>query len=363
MNAPLPRPGILDIDPYVPGEGKAPGAARVMKLSANEGALGPSPRASAAYRALADDLHRYPDGSATELRLAIARRHGLDAARIVCGAGSDELIQLLAKSYAGPGDEVLYSQYGFMVYPIAAKSAGATPVTAPERGYTADVDALLAAVTPRTRIVFLANPNNPTGSYLPLSEVRRLHAGLDPSVLLVLDAAYAEYVTRNDYGAGEDLVATAGNVVMTRTFSKIYALAALRLGWAYCPPAVADVLNRVRGPFNVGAAALAAGVAAIEDQAFLELARAHNDVWMPWLTEELTRLGLSVAPSVGNFLLVDFPAEPGRDADAAFEHLRARGIIVRKMGAYGLPASLRVTVGPADEVRAVAEALAGFVGA
>ncbi len=356
-----PRPGILDIEAYVPGESGAPGAAKVMKLSSNEGALGPSPKAVAAYQAAAAELHRYPDGGAVALRQAIGQRHGLDPQRIVCGAGSDELIALLTRAYVGPGDEVLYSQYGFLMYPIAAKGVGATAIAVPERNYQADVDALLKAVTPRTRVVFLANPNNPTGTYLTHEAVQRLQAGLPPSVLLVLDAAYAEYVARNDYSPGDALVVPDGNVVMMRTFSKIYALAALRLGWAYCPTAVADVLNRLRGPFNVSMTAQLAGIAALEDRAFMDMSRSHNDVWRPWLADRLTGLGLTVTPSVTNFLLVHFPADGARNADRAFEHLAARGAIVRKMGAYGLPGALRITVGTEPEVRAVADALAEFM--
>jgi len=261
----VPRPSILDITPYVGGEAKALGFARPIRLASNESALGPSPKAVAAYRALAGEIHRYPEGDAEELREALGRRHGLDPARIVCGAGSDELITLLLRCYAGPGDEVLYSRHGFLMYPINAMAVGATPVAALERDLTTDVDALLAGVTDRTRIVFIANPNNPTGTYLGAQELARLHAGLRPSVLLVIDAAYAEFVNRNDYEPGIALVNRADNVVMLRTFSKIYALAGLRLGWAYCPPAIADVLNRVRSPFNVSSAAQAAGEAAVED--------------------------------------------------------------------------------------------------
>lgn len=360
MTAPQPRPGILDIAPYVGGESKAPGVSRVIKLASNEGALGPSTKAMAAYKAMADQLHRYPDGASADLRNAIARRWGLDAAKIVCGAGSDELIALLTKAYAGPGDEVLYSQHGFLMYPIAAKTVGATPVVAPERDLRADVDAMLAAVTPRTRIVFLANPNNPTGSYLPPEEVKRLHAGLPGNVVLVLDAAYAEFVARNDYSAGVELVEAADNVVMMRTFSKIYALAALRVGWAYCSPAIADILNRVRGPFNVSAPSTAAAVAALDDQAFADATRAHNDTWLPWLAQRLAGLGLTVAPSVTNFLLVRFP-DGAKNADAAFDFLAARGILARKMGAYGLNHSLRVTIGAEDEVKAFADGVADFL--
>ena len=360
MGGPIPKPGILDISPYVGGEAKAD-ADRVVRLAANEGALGPSPKAMAAYRSLAHDLHRYPDGGATELRAALARHHGIDADRIVCGSGSDELISLLVKSYAGPGDEVLHSAHGFLMYAIAARSCGATPVAAPETGLRADVDALLAKVSARTRIVFLANPNNPTGSYLSVDEVERLHAGLPDTVLLVLDAAYAEYVALNDYSAGVELVERSANVVMTRTFSKIFGLGAMRLGWAYCPAAVADVLNRVRGPFNVNAPALAAGLAALEDLPFTGAARTHNEIWRPWTTDRLTELGLTVHPSVGNFVLVDFAGVAGKEAEAARQFLKARGVLVRQMGAYGLPTCLRITIGTEAEMRALVDALAAYL--
>ena len=230
LQRPQPRPGVLAIDPYVPGKSAAPGVARVFKLSSNETPLGPSPKAVAAYRAVAEHLQDYPDGAATALREAIGRVFGLDPARIVCGAGSDDLLNLIADAYLCDGDEAIHTTHGFLVYPIATLGSGAKPVVAAEKNYTADVDAILAAVSERTKIVFLANPNNPTGTYVPFDEVKRLHSGLPPHVLLVLDAAYAEYVRRNDYEAGIELVATCENVVMCRTFSKIYGLAALRLG-------------------------------------------------------------------------------------------------------------------------------------
>jgi histidinol-phosphate aminotransferase len=355
-----PRPGILDIDPYVGGEAKIEGVSRVIRLASNESALGPSPRALEAYRALAGDIHRYPDGGSIELRHALARHHGLDPARIVCGAGSDELIGLLIRAYAGPGDEVLYSRHGFLMYPIGAKAVGATPVAAPEKDLTFDVDAVLARVTPKTRLVFIANPNNPTGSYISRDELKRLHAGLPPSVLLVIDAAYAEFVGRNDYEPGIELVEAAENVVMARTFSKIYALGGLRLGWVYCSAVVADVLNRVRSPFNVNAAAQAAGVAALEDVASIDRAREHNDIWRPWLERELSALGLTVNPSVANFVLVRFPAAP-KDADAAFAFLQSRAILTRKMRAYGLAEWLRITIGTEEEMRAVVATVADFL--
>lgn len=357
---PQPKPGILDIAAYVPGKSGAKGA-KVHKLSSNESPIGASLRAVEAYKAAAHALELYPDGAATQLRNAIAGRFALKAENIVCGAGSDELLQLIAHAYLSPGDEAIYSQFGFLVYPIAIQSNGATAVVAPEKDFLADVDAILARVTPRTRIVFLANPNNPTGRYLPFSDVKRLHAGLPAHVLLVLDAAYAEYVRRHDYEAGIELVATFDNVVMTRTYSKIFGLAALRLGWAYCPSHVADVLNRVRGPFNISAPAIAAGVAAIDDHDFVERAVAHNERWLPWVTQELASLGLEVTPSVGNFVLVHFPSTQAHSAHAADAFLQEHGFVVRRMDAYGLPHALRITIGSEEANRGLAACLKDFL--
>src|SRR5687767_10620671 len=311
---PQPRKGVLDIDAYVPGRSSAPGAAKVFKLSSNETPLGPSPKARAAYDAAGRYLEDYPDGSAGDLREAIGRAFGLDPDRIVCGAGSDDILNLLARAYLSDGDEAIHTTHAFLVYPIATLGTGAKPVVAPEQNYTADVDAILARVTPRTRLVFLANPNNPTGTYLPFDEVKRLHAGLPPHVLFVLDAAYAEYVRRNDYEAGIELVATSDNVVMCRTFSKIHGLAALRLGWMYGPAHVIDAINRIRGPFNVSAPAIMAGAAAVQDAAHVERSIAHNAEWLMWLTEEIGKLGLKVTPSAANFVLIHFPEEKGRTA-------------------------------------------------
>lgn len=360
MAHPIPRPGILDISPYVGGEAKIAGVERVIRLASNESALGPSPRAVAAYNAMAADMFRYPDGHSTDLRVVLARHHALDPARIVCGAGSDELISLLIRAYAGPGDEVLYSRHGFLMYPIGALAVGAKPVAAPETNLTFDVDAVLAHVTPKTKLVFIANPNNPTGTYVSRDEMKRLQAGLPPHVVLVIDAAYSEFVQRNDYEPGIELVNAAENVVMCRTFSKIYALAGLRLGWAYCPPHIADVLNRIRGPFNVSSAAHAAGIAALEDVASLERARAHNDLWRPWLERELKALGLVLSPSVANFVLIHFPPGP-RDAAAAFKFLQSRAILTRRVAGYHLPEHLRITIGLEHEMRAVAAAVAEFM--
>jgi histidinol-phosphate aminotransferase len=359
---PKPRPGVLDIEAYVPGGSAVPGGVKPIKLSSNETPLGPSPKAVAAYKDAAGNLERYPDGQATALRQAIARRYGLSPERIVCGAGSDELISLIAHAYLGPGDEGIFTEHGFLLYRIVILAAGATPVVVPERGYKADVDAILAKVTPKTRIVFLANPNNPTGTYLAIDEVRRLREGLAANIVLVLDAAYAEYVRRNDYEAGLELVATTENTVMTRTFSKIFGLAGLRIGWAYCPAAIADALNRIRGPFNLSQPAIAAGAAAIEDQIHVEQAARHNETWLPWLAAEIEKLGLRVTPSVANFLLVHFPADTARGAVACDEHFKSAGIIVRRVAGYGLPDALRITIGTEDENRKVVAALAAFTG-
>jgi histidinol-phosphate aminotransferase len=361
MTTPTPRPGIMDIAPYVGGSHEVAGVDKVIVLSANENPLGPSPKAKAAYAGMMDELHRYPEGGAVALRQAIGGRFDLNPDRIVCGAGSDELISLLIKAYAGPGDEVLYSQHGFLMYAISAKVAGATPVTAPEKNLTANVDALLGKVTENTKMLFLANPNNPTGTYLPAAEMRRLRENLRDGVLLVIDAAYAEYVMAGDYEPGEALVADYDNVVMLRTFSKIFGLASQRLGWAYGPPAIIDVLNRVRGPFNVTASAQAAGIAAVEDVEHVEASRAHNEQWLAWLTQQFGGLGIEVPPSAGNFILARF-ADKAK-ADAAYGFLMSRGIIARLMGGYGLPESIRITVGLEEENRALVDALAEHLGA
>ena len=354
---PIPQPGILDIAAYVGGEAKAPGFERPIRLASNESALGPSPKVLAAYRAHAEEIFRYPDGQSTALRQALGKVHGIDPARIVCGGGSDDVINLLTHAYGGRGDEVLYGEHGFSLYPIAARSAGATPVAVREKDLTFDVDATLARVTAKTKIVFIANPNNPTGTFIDRDAMKRLHAGLPKSALLVIDAAYAEFVVRNDYEPGLELASREPNVVMTRTFSKIYALGGMRIGWCYGSAAIADVLNRIRAPFNVSSAAQACGVAAIEDVAAVDAAREHNNIWRPWLTRELTALGLTLTPSVANFVLARFPGGPAQ-ADAAWEFLRQHGILVRKVGVYHLPDCLRITIGKEHEMRALVATLA-----
>ena len=357
---PRPRPGVMDIAPYVGGRASAPNVDRVMKLSANESPLGASPMAVQAYGQAGDGLNRYPDGAAKDLRQAIAGVHGINPDQIVCGDGSDELLHLLALGFAGPGDEVLSTEFGFVVYPMVAKSVGATSVQAREKDFTVDVDALLAQVTDKTRIVFVANPNS-TGTYIPWAELSRLHDGLPGDVLLVIDSAYAEFVETADYSAGEALVVASSNTIMTRTFSKAYGLAALRLGWCYGPTGVVDVLNRLRGPFNVTAPAQAAGIAALGDVDFLMAVQDHVASWRPWLTRELTRLGLQPIPSVTNFVLVRFPGGAS-SAAATNAHLAAQGILVRDMDAYGLTDCLRITVGTEEEMRALIASMEDHLG-
>ena len=359
-----PRPEILAVHPYTPGVSTLPGANRVIKLSSNEGAFGAPPGVAEAIAARAADLHRYPDGNTTALRAAIGARFGLDPTRIVCGAGSDDLIYLLCHIYGGKlgggaPTELIMSAHGFAIYEIAGQIAGCRVVKTAERNLTADVDAMLAAVTPATRMVFLANPNNPTGTFLPTQEVNRLRAALPPDVLLVLDAAYAEYVDRPDYDPGTALVDAADNTVMTRTFSKMFGIGGLRLGWAYAPPPVADLLNRARSPFNVSLLAHDAGIAALAAPGWVEKSRAHNNAERARLTKKLHDLGMPVTPSEANFVLVDLGSK--EHAEAADHHLRGRGIIVRRVIGYGLPDHLRITIGLTDENDLVAEALADFV--
>lgn len=360
-NRPTPLPGVLTIDKYIPGRASAPSGIKTVKLSANESPLGASPKAIEAYHNVAGNLALYPEGSSHDIRDALAKAHGLEADNIVVGAGSGELLHMLAQAYLGAGDEAIINAYGFLLYPVVAKGAGATPVYASAPDYRADVDALLAAVTPRTKIVFLDNPNNPTGTYLNAAELTRLHAGLPENVLLVVDGAYAEYVTADEYATGVELVRAHENVVMVRTFSKM-GLAALRIGWLYGPDHIVDALHRLRGPFNVNMAAQSAGVAALEDTEFTNRLVAHNAEWRQWLTAELSSNQLKVLPSQGNFILVVFPDEEGLRAKDADAFLLERGLVTRQMGGYGLPNALRISIGDETAMRAVAAALHDFIG-
>ena len=360
---PRSRPEILDIHPYTPGVSTVSGVNRVVKLSSNEGAFGPPPGVEPALAAIAGKLHRYPDGGAAALREAIGARFGLDSARIVCGAGSDDLLYLLCHIYGGSlhdgrPSELIMTEHGFSIYEIAGRLAGCRVFKALERNRTTDVDAILAAVTPATRMVFIANPNNPTGTFLPAAEANRLRHSLPPDVLLVLDAAYAEYLDRADYDPGTALVDATDNTVMTRTFSKMFGLGGLRLGWAYAPPAIVENLNRVRSPFNVSLGAHDAGIAALAEPGWVERSRAHNSIERSRVTRALQDAGLAVTPSEANFVLVDFAT--AERANAADMHLRTKGLIVRRVGGYGLPTCLRITIGLTDENDALMETLTGF---
>lgn len=353
-----PRPGLMDIHPYKPGAAAPAGA---VKLSSNENPLGCSPKAAEAFKAASNHLHIYPDGGALSLRQAIGEVEGIDPELIVCGSGSDELLQLLGRAYLGPEDSIVQSQYGFLVYRLVAMQSGAQVRVAPETHYRGDVDAILEAAGDDAKIVFVANPNNPTGTYLTKDEIYRLADGLPETTLLVLDCAYTEYLDGvSDYDSGMDLVKERNNVVVTRTFSKIYGLAGLRLGWAYGPKHVVDVLHRVRGPFNVNLPAIEAGIAAVKDREFVKKSAAHNTQWVQYLSQQIGGLGFDVTPSVGNFVLVHFSQEPGKTASDADKFLQSKGLVVRPLQPYGLSDALRISIGLEDDNRRVVEALKEF---
>lgn len=359
MTSPTPRPEILTIHPYVGGESTLPGVNRTIKLSSNEGAFGVPPGAQKAIQDAVTEVFRYPDGGADALRAALGKRWGLNPERIVCGAGSDDLLYQFCLSYGGPGRDIIMSEHGFSIYYIAGTYAGSRVIKVPERNLRVDVDAMLAAVSPATRLMFIANPNNPTGSMLTQQEMERLRRGLPEHVLLVIDSAYAEYVTAPDYDPGIKLVDATDNTVMTRTFSKVFGLGGMRIGWCYAPPAVVDVLNRVRGPFNVSVAAQAAAIAALQEPGWVEMSAAHNAEWRPKLAAGLQAAGITVWPSEGNFVLADFGTTERANAADAF--VRGRGVIVRKVAGYGLPHCLRITVGTAEEIGLVIDAFAAFM--
>lgn len=361
MTKPQPKDWILGISPYVPGKAASDDGRKLVKLSANENPLGTSPRAREAFLAATADLATYPDPGAALLREAIAAQYGLDAARVIYGTGSDELLHLAASAYAGPGDEVLYVRYGFSVYDIAARRVGAIPVVAPDKDYATDVDALLGCVTERTRVVFLANPNNPTGTFSPREEIARLHAALPPHVLLVIDQAYAEYLDPEEDDLGLELAQSAPNVFVTRTFSKIYGLAAERIGWGYASAEVIGALHRIRAPFNVTTAGQAAAAAAVGDIEWVEASRAHNREWREWLAGEVEALGnhgLKVVPSKANFLLLLF--EGSLSAEAAYQGLMEAGYATRWLPGQGLPGALRITIGTEAQTRDIARLLRGM---
>ncbi len=351
-----PQPGIMDIALYQGGQSHVAGVAHVIKLSSNENPFGPSPKAIEAVRDSAATLHRYPSTDHAPLRDAIGARHGLDPARIICGVGSDEVLQFVAQAYAGPGDEVIYTEHGFSMYPIIARMAGATPVMVPEKDRHVDVDNILAAVTGQTRIVFVTNPGNPTSTMIPESELVRLAEALPDSCLMVIDGAYVEFV--DDFDGGASIVDRFDNVIMTRTFSKVYGLGGMRVGWGYAAQSIIDVLNRVRQPFNLSLAALAAAEAAVKDEEFLSHCQAENARLRVWLSDELAKIGVPSDASCTNFILARFTDQA--EAEACDDYLKTQGLIVRRVAGYNLPNALRITVGDEDACRRVVEAITAF---
>jgi histidinol-phosphate aminotransferase len=363
LSKPVPKAGILDISPYVGGKAKAEGFAEPIKLSSNENILGCSPKASAAYAAAAGQLHIYPDGRAERLRAAIAAKFDLEPERLLFGCGSDELFSLVCQTYCEPGDNIVQGQYGFLAYRIAGAAAQAKVRFAPEPELKLDVDQVLAQVDERTKVVFVANPSNPTGTWNRRAEIERLHAGLPAHTILVLDGAYAEFASSPEYTDGLDLARGADNIFVTRTFSKAYGLAALRVGWGYAPVAIADAIDRIRPPFNVNIPAQAAAIAALDDDAFIARSKELVETWRPWLAQQLGGLGLETVPSEGNFLLTIFPQTPGRTAAEAEAFLATRGVLVRAVAGYGIPNGLRITVGREGDNRALIAGLEAFMAA
>ena len=353
-----PQPGILDIALYVGGKAHVAGVANAVKLSSNENPFGPSDKAKDAFQRSMHTLHRYPNTDHAALRQAIAEAHDLDPARIICGAGSDEVITFLCQAYAGPKDEVVFTEHGFLMYRISTLAVGATPIEVPERERTADVDAILAACNRRTKLVFIANPNNPTGTMISPADMARLAAGIPSQAILVIDGAYAEYVEGYDGGAA--LIESRQNVVMTRTFSKIYGLGGLRIGWGYGPADIIDVLNRIRGPFNLSTAQLDAAEAAVRDRDHVNRCRSENTRLRHWLAEALAALGVPSDTSLANFVLARFA--DAAEAEACDAYLQGQGLIVRRVAGYKLPHCLRITIGDESSCRRVAHAMAQFKG-
>ncbi|WP_372707645.1 histidinol-phosphate transaminase [Brevundimonas sp.] len=357
-DAPSPKPGILDIAPYVGGKSKIDGVAEPMKLSSNENMLGAGEKAREAYAAAVSHIHSYPDGRATKLRQVVADHHRLEPERLIFGNGSDEVFALLNQAYLTPGDNIVTGQYGFLAYRISALGCQAEVKLAPEPGFKAEVDALLEQVDDRTRIVYVSSPSNPTGSYNTGEEIHRLHEALPPQVLLVVDEAYAEYVTEPDWETSFPLARDSANIIVTRTFSKIHGLGGLRIGFGYAPLKVAEAIDRIRLPFNVSVPGIEAAVAALGDEAHQKASRDLIQTWRPRLTQALRGFGFDVLPSAGNFVLVKLV--DAAQATAANDYLNSKGIIVRPVGGYGLPACLRITVGTEDQNRAVIDAMSEF---
>ena len=360
-SAPAPKPGILDIAPYVGGKSRIEGVAEPMKLSSNENMLGAGPKAREAFEAAVRNIHIYPDGRASKLRQAVADHHGLEPERLIFGNGSDEVFALLNQTYLTPGDNIVTGQYGFLAYRISARANQAEVKLAPEPQFKATPEALLEQVDERTRIVYVSSPSNPTGSYNTAEEIRRLHEGLRPDILLVIDEAYAEYVTEPDWETSFGLARDSENIVVTRTFSKIHGLGGLRIGYGYAPLKVAEAVDRIRLPFNVSVPGIEAAVAALGDEAHQQASRELIHTWRPRMTQAIRGFGFEVLPSAANFVLVRF--RDGEQAQKANDYLNSKGVIVRPVGGYGLPEALRITIGTEDQNRAVLDALSEFAAA
>jgi len=358
---PVPKPGILEIEAYKPGKAKADGIAHPVKLSANENILGASPKAQEAFAQAAGKLATYPDPRTTIVREAIAEKYGLEPERLLFGCGSDEVFQLICQTFLEPGDNMVQPEHGFAAWAIGARACGAEVRNAPEKDLHVDVDAILEQVDERTRLVFVANPANPTGTWIPFSEIRRLHENLPPSVVLVLDGAYAEFQSDRDHADDFELARHERNIAVTRTFSKIHGLAALRVGWGYLPTEMTEAIDRIRLPFNVNLPAQLAAVAALGDDDFQRRSVELAEIWRPWLTQQLGGLGLEVAPSAANFVLVRFPKTAGKTAVEAEAFLASRGYLVRGVGNYGLPDHVRITIGLEEHNRAVVDLIAEFM--
>lgn len=359
---PVPKPGIMDIHAYVPGKATADGVDSPVKLSANENILGSSPKAREAFVSAADELQMYPDSRTSILRDAIAGRFRLEPERLIFGCGSDEVFALLNQAFLEPGDNIVQGEFAFAAFAIGAHACQAQVKVAKEPGYRIDVDEMLKVVDDRTRLMFLANPGNPTGTWIPFSEVLRLHAALPPSVVLVLDGAYSEFATDPAFQDGLDFARGTDNVVVTHTFSKLHGLAALRVGWGYAPTEIVAAVDRIRLPFNTSIAGQRAAVAALADEDFQARSIAHVDQWRSWLAQQLGGIGLeTVGPSATNFVLAGFPKTPGKTAAEADAFLSARGLLTRRVLNYGLPDHLRITIGLEEHNRALVDALAEFM--
>lgn len=353
--------GVAELQPYVPGKPieelqRQYGVRDVIKLASNENPLGPSKAALAAVAKASKEMTRYPDGNGYALKMALAEKLQLAPEQITLGNGSNDVLELLARAFAGKGDEVVFSEHAFAVYPLATKAIGATGVAVPAKDYGHDLDAMLAAINSRTKLVFIANPNNPTGTWVEADEILAFLEKVPEQVLVVLDEAYVEYLDQQNHAV--DWLRDYHNLVITRTFSKAYGLAGLRIGYALSHPEVADLLNRIRQPFNANSLAQAAAVAALGDESYLQQSRDLNQAGMKQLIAGFEQLGLGFIPSKGNFIAVNVQS----NAAEVYDDLLYEGVIVRPIAGYGMPQHLRVSIGRAEENQRFLDALSSVLG-